>query len=131
MNRELRTALAQETPESLAALWLEAIKAHSPAMVMPLVHPSCSQENIHKDIIERMISGDLPTEVTVTTEVLSEKVALAKVFEVAPEMQLNLNYVTQTKEDRKKYGIGKGFPIALYNAKWFFVICTNQNSATP
>jgi hypothetical protein len=126
------TALyAQESPDDLAALWIEAIKAHSTSKIMPLIHPGCSKENIQNAILERMTDGDLPAEVTIITTMLGNKAALEKVYEIIPDMQLNLQYVTHSKEDRAKFGIGKGFPISLLNSKWFFVICTKPNVVKP
>jgi hypothetical protein len=126
------TALyAQESPDDLAALWIVAIKAHSTTKIMPLIHPGCSKENIQTNILERMIDGDLPAEVTISTTMLGNKAALEKIYEIIPAMQLNLQYITHSKEERAKYGTGKGFPISLHNSKWFFVICTKSNKANP
>jgi hypothetical protein len=116
--------IAQETPDSLAALWIDAIKDHSTLKIMPLVHPLCSEKSIPLGLLERMVDGDIPADVTINTSNLGSKEQLAKVFEIVPDKQLNLVYVSLTDQDKEKYGLGKGFPIAQHNAKWFFVICT-------
>ena len=46
-----------------------------------------------------------------------------KIDEVVPEKQLNIKFRTNTPEERAKYGLGKGFPIAKAADEWFFVIC--------
>ena len=48
---------------------------------------------------------------------------LEKIYQVVPENQLTLKFLTDTPDDKAKYGLGKGFPIAKASGEWFFVIC--------
>jgi len=48
---------------------------------------------------------------------------LQRIYEVVPDMQLNIKYRTNTPEEKAKFGLGKGFPIARVSGEWFFVIC--------
>lgn len=114
----------QDSPEGLAHLWIDAIKTNSIKQIKPLIHPSCLPKDIKQDTLDRMISGVLPPEVKVVTIELGSKPMLSNVYMVVPDKQLSLEYVSHSKADRTKYGIGKGFPIARYESKWFFVVCT-------
>jgi hypothetical protein len=116
-------AAARRTPEDLARLWVEAIRTNSPADIRPLVHPGCPQASISAEILARMVEGGLPETYEIETRELGSRAELERAYEVIPEKQLNLKYRTSTSEDRAKYGIGKGFPIAKANDEWFFVIC--------
>ncbi len=116
-------ALAQQTPELLGKLWVEAIRAQSIEKVKSLVHPNCPRELVKSNILERMIEGELPPQLSIETLELGPKNLLEKVYFVIPEKQLNLKYITKTEVERKKFGIGKGFPIAKLNDRWYFAIC--------
>jgi hypothetical protein len=51
---------SQQTPEDLARLWVEAIKANSTAKIRLLIHPACPQNSISPEILARMVQGGLP-----------------------------------------------------------------------
>ena len=70
-----------------------------------------------------MVGGGLPEAYEIETKELGPRVELEKVYEVVPEKQLNIKFRTNTPEERAKYGLGKGFPIAKASGEWFFVIC--------
>ena len=114
---------SQQTPEDLARLWVEAIKANSTEMLRPLIHPLCPQNTISPEILARMVQGGLPEVYVIETRELGSKAELEKVYQVVPDKQLNISYRTATAEDKAKYGLGKGFPIAKASGEWFFVIC--------
>jgi hypothetical protein len=114
---------SQRTPEDLALLWIEAIKANSTTKIRPLIHPACPQKSISPDILARMVGGGLPEAYEMEARELGPRVELEKVYEVVPEKQLNIKFRTNTPEERAKYGLGKGFPIARASGEWFFVIC--------
>ena len=67
-----------------------------------------------------MVGGGLPEVYDIETRELGPRAELEKVYEVVPEKQLNIKFRT---EDKAKYGLGKGFPIARASDDWFFVIC--------
>ena len=117
-------ASAQQTPESLGQLWVEAIKEHSIERIKLLVHPNCPNDSVKNNILERMVSGELPLQFIFETTELGPKSQLEKVYIVIPDKQLNIKYITKTKEEKMKFGMGKGFPIAKLNDRWFFTICT-------
>ena len=114
---------AQRTPEDLALLWVEAIKTNSTEKIRPLIHPACPQNSISPDNLARMVGGGLPETYEIETRELGPRVELEKIYEVVPEKQLNIKFRTNTPEERAKYGLGKGFPIAKAADEWFFVIC--------
>ena len=114
---------SQQTPEDLARLWVEAIKANSPARIRLLVHPACPQDSISPEILARMVEGGLPETYEIETREHGPRADLEKVYAVVPEKQLNIKFRTNTPEDKAKYGPGKGFPIAKASGEWFFVIC--------
>jgi hypothetical protein len=114
---------SQRTPEDLARLWVEAIKAGSVAKIRPLVHPACPQKSISPEILARMVEGGLPETYEIETSELGPRAELERIYEVVPEKQLNIKYRATTAEDKAKYGLGKGFPIAKASGEWFFVIC--------
>jgi len=119
---------SQRTPEDLALLWVEAIKADSTAKIRFLVHPACPQRSISPDILARMVGGGLPEAYEIETRELGPRIELEKLYEVVPEKQLNIKFRTNTPEERAKYGLGKGFPIAKASGEWFFVICMKSAS---
>jgi hypothetical protein len=114
---------AQQTPEDLARMWIEAIKENSTTKMRPLIHPACPQNSISPEILARMVGGGLPETFDIETNQLGPRAELEKVYEVVPEKQLNIRFRTSTPEDKAKYGLGKGFPIARASGVWFFVIC--------
>jgi len=117
---------SQQTPEELARLWLEAIKTSSTAKIRPLIHPACPQNSISPEILGRMVQGGLPETYEIETKELGPRAELEKIYQVVPEKQLNIKYRTNSPEDRAKYGLGKGFPIAKASGEWFFVICAKS-----
>jgi hypothetical protein len=114
---------SQQTPEDLARLWVEAIKANSTAKIRPLVHPACPQKSISPEILARMVGGGLPENYEIETRELGPRAELERIYEVIPEKQLNIRYRTKSAEEKANYGLGKGFPIARASGEWFFVIC--------
>jgi hypothetical protein len=116
----------QQTPEELARLWVEAIKANSTAKIRPLIHPACPQKSISPEILERMVQGGLPDTYEIETRELGPRAELEKIYEVVPDKQLNIKYRTNSPEERTKYGLGKGFPIAKASGDWFFVVCVKS-----
>jgi hypothetical protein len=117
---------SQQTPEDLARLWVEAIKANSTAKIRPLIHPACPQNSISPEILARMVQGGLPETYEIETRELGPRAELEKIYEVVPDKQLNIKYRTNSSEEKAKYGLGKGFPIAKASGEWFFVICTKS-----
>jgi len=116
----------QQTPEELARLWVEAIKANSTAKIRPLIHPACPQKSISPEILKRMVQGGLPDTYEIETRELGPRAELEKMYEVVPDKQLNIKYRTNSPEERTKYGLGKGFPIAKASGEWFFVVCVKS-----
>ena len=114
---------SQQTPEELAQLWLEAIKTSSTAKIRPLIHPACPQNSISPEILARMVQGGLPETYEIETKELGPRAELEKIYQIVPEKQLNIKYRTNSPEEKAKYGLGKGFPIAKASGEWFFVIC--------
>jgi hypothetical protein len=117
---------SQQTPEELAQLWLEAIKTSSTAKIRPLIHPACPQNSISPEILARMVQGGLPETYEIETKELGPRAELEKIYQVVPEKQLNIKYRTNSPEDRTRYGLGKGFPIAKASGEWFFVVCAKS-----
>jgi hypothetical protein len=117
---------SQQTPEDLARLWVEAIKENSTARIRQLIHPACPQNSISPEILARMVQGGLPEAYEIETRELGPRAELEKIYEVVPDKQLNIKYRTNSPEDKAKYGLGKGFPIAKALGEWFFVICTKS-----
>jgi hypothetical protein len=113
---------SQRTPEDLAQLWIEAIKANSTAEIRPLIHQGCPQTSITPEILARMAGGELPEIYDIESRELGPRAELEKIYEVVPDRQLTIKYRTSTGE-KGKYGLGKGFPIAKAAGDWFFVIC--------
>jgi hypothetical protein len=122
----LGASASQQTPEELARLWVEAIKANSTAKIRPLIHPACPQNSISPEILARLVQGGLPERYEIETKALGPRAELEKIYEVVPENQLNIKYLTNTPEEKARYGLGKGFPIARASGEWFFVICTKS-----
>jgi hypothetical protein len=114
---------SQQTPEDLARAWVEAIKENSTAKMRLLIHPACPQSAISAEILARMVQGGLPEKYEIETRPLGPPAELEKIYQVVPDSQLTLKYLTDTPEDKAKYGLGKGFPIAKAPDGWFFVIC--------
>jgi hypothetical protein len=73
-----------------------------------------------------MVQGGLPETYEIETRELGPRAELEKIYEVVPDKQLNIKYRTNSPEDKAKYGLGKGFPIAKALGEWFFVICTKS-----
>jgi len=117
---------SQQTPEELAQLWLDAIKTGSTTKIRSLIHPACPQNSISPEILARMVQGGLPETYEIETKELGPRAELEKIYQVVPERQLNIRYRTSSPEDRAKYGLGKGFPIARASGEWFFVVCTKS-----
>jgi hypothetical protein len=67
--------------------------------------------------------GGLPATYEIETRELGPREVLQRIYEVVPDMQLNIKYRTNTPEEKAKFGLGKGFPIARVSGEWFFVIC--------
>jgi hypothetical protein len=114
---------AQQTPEDLARLWVEAIKENSTVKMRALVHPACPQSAISPEILARMVQGGLPEKYEIETRPLGPRAELEKIYQVVPESQLTLKFLAGTPEEKAKYGLGKGFPIAQASGDWFFVVC--------
>jgi hypothetical protein len=114
---------SQQTPEDLARSWVEAIKANSTAKMRALIHPACPQNSISPEILARMVQGGLPEKYEIETRPLGPRAELEKVYEVVPDIQLTIKFLTNAPEDKARYGLGKGFPIAKAAGEWFFVIC--------
>jgi hypothetical protein len=114
---------AQQTPEELARAWVEAIRENSTAKMRPLIHPACPPSAIAPEILARMVQGGLPEKYEIETRPLAPQAELEKIYQVVPDRQLTLKFLTDTPEQKVKYGLGKGFPIAQASGGWFFVIC--------
>lgn len=117
---------SQQTPEELARLWLEAIKTNSTEKVRPLIHPACPQGSISPEILGRMVQGGLPQVYEIETKDLGPRAELEKIYHVVPDKQLNIKFRTNSPDEKAKYGLGKGFPIAQASGEWFFVICVKS-----
>ena len=118
---------SQPTPEQLARAWVEAIKANSTEKMRPLIHPACPQNSVSPEILARMVQGGLPEKYEIETRPLGPRAELEKVYQVVPDRQLTLKFLTNTPEEKAKYGLGKGFPIAPASGEWFFVICLKSS----
>ena len=114
---------SQQTPEELARSWVEAIKANSTEKMRPLIHPACPQSSVSPEILARMVQGGLPEKYEIETRPLGPRAELERIYLVVPDSQLTLKFLTDTPEEKAKYGLGKGFPIAQASGEWFFVIC--------
>jgi len=114
---------AQSTPKQLGEMWVSAIKTAKADKIRPLIHPACPKESVSEEIVKRMAAGPLPSEYKFETVELGEKDVLRKIYAVAPDKQLNLKYMSRSSEERKKFGLGKGYPIARKGGKWYFVVC--------
>ena len=115
-----------QTPEILARSWVDAIKENSTAKMRALVHPACPQSSISPEILARMVQGGMPEKYEIETRPLGPRAELEKVYQVVPDAQLTLKFLTNTPEDKARYGLGKGFPIAKASDGWFFVICAKS-----
>lgn len=120
------TIMAQHTPDALAELWVEAIKKNDTSSIRQLVHPKCNETQIAPEILTKMVQGDVPANYKVKTSPLGPKETLARIYAVIPEMQLTLKYDFTSQEEKERYGLGKGYPIAQYEGKWYFTICLRE-----
>ena len=118
---------AQQTPEELARAWVEAIKANSTEKMRPLIHPACPQSSVSPEILTRMVQGGLTEKYEIETRRLDPRAELGKVYQVVPHSQLTLKFLTNTREEKARYGLGKGFPIAPASGEWFFVVCLKSS----
>lgn len=115
-------AFSQTKPNELEKKWIQAIKSNDTAKGLLLIHPVCDKSKIKPQILKRLVSGKLDRNYKFETQKLSAKEeTLKKIFQVAPTHQLSIKY-----SNKEKYGLGKGFPIANYKGKWFFVLCTKK-----
>jgi hypothetical protein len=114
---------SHQTPEELAQLWIEAIKANSTTQIRPLIHPGCPPSSISPEILARMVGGGLPETYDIESRELGPRPELERIYEAVPDRQLTIKYRTSTPAEKEKYGLGKGFPIAKAAGGWFFVIC--------
>lgn len=114
---------SQRTPEDLAQLWIEAIKANSTAEIRRLIHPGCPQSSVTPEIVARMVGGGLPATYDIESGELGPRAELERIYEVVPDRQLTIKYRTNTPAEKEKYGLGKGFPIAQAAGNGFFVVC--------
>lgn len=117
---------AQQTPETLAQKWVAAIREHSLEKLIPLIHPNCPKDSLESEILERMIAGELPKNFRIEIKDLGPIEALEKVYLVTPSKQLNLRYITSSIDEKKKYGLGKGYPIAEDKGQWYFTVCAKK-----
>jgi hypothetical protein len=115
---------SQQTPEDLAQLWIDAIKANSTTQILPLIHPACPESSIAPAILARMVEGGMPEKYEIETKDLGPQAELEKIYAIVPDKQLIIRFKGDTPEEKAKYGLGKGFPIARMSGEWFFVICT-------
>ena len=118
-----RVLASQQSPEDLAKSWVEAIKENSTAKMRALVHPACPQSAITPEILARMVQGGMPEKYAIETRPLGPRAELEKIYQVVPDSQLTLRFESGTPEEKAKYGLGKGFPIAKASGEWFFVVC--------
>ncbi|OIQ15965.1 MAG: hypothetical protein BM556_16860 [Bacteriovorax sp. MedPE-SWde] len=114
---------SQTTPEELAELWVEAIKSKSKVNLMKIIHPKCKKSDISPQHLTRMISGELPPKYKVHIQNLNLSKAQSSYYKVAPSRQVSLKYQLDTLADKKLYGLGKAFPAAIFENKWYFVLC--------
>ncbi len=115
------------SPQQLGELWVKAIQAHSTDQLQPLIHPGCKNGVIKPAILNRMVAGDVAPRYTFSTSEIGPREALEKIFLVIPEKNLLLTYDVTTPEEKKQYGMGKGFPIARADdGSWYFAICAKQ-----
>ena len=118
---------SQHTPDELAGAWVEAIKANSTEKMRALIHPACPQSSVSPEILTRMVQGGLPEKYQIETRPLGPRAELEKIYQVVPDSQLTLKFLTNTPEEKAKYGLGKGFPIAPASGEWFFVVCLKSS----
>ena len=119
-----QTIATAATPEALGKLWAHAIQQDSTDELKPLLHPGCTQGDIKSAILNRMVSGGLPANYTFEVEDMTTPAEqLDKIFLVRPEKNLIIHYLTSNEDDKHRYGIGKGFPIAQKDGRWYFAIC--------
>ena len=51
---------------------------------------------------------------------------LAKLYQVVPEKQIRIPFLTKTKAESKKWGKGRALAIAKHQGRWFFVACLKK-----
>lgn len=112
------------TPEGLGKLWAHAIHKNSVDELKPLLHPDCAKGTTSPAILKRMVSGGLAPNYSFTVEDMNAPAEqLDKVFLVRPEKTLIIHYDTSNDDDKRRYGVGKGFPIARKDGHWYFDVC--------
>ena len=115
------------TTDGLGKAWAKAIQDNSTDELKPLLHPDCAKFNTPSAVLTRMVSGGLPPAYTFSTmEVPGTPEQLDKTFGVRPTQQLVINYMAANDDDKRRYGIGKGFPIAQKDGHWYFTVCKKQ-----
>ncbi len=115
------------TTDGLGKAWVQAIKDNSTDELKPLIHPDCAHGDISSSILSRMVSGGLPPAYTIDTQDINTPPdQLDKIFLVRPSKDLLIHYMTTNDDDKHRYGIGKGFPIAQKDGHWYFAVCKKQ-----
>jgi hypothetical protein len=69
---------SQQTPEDLAQLWIEAIKANSTAEIRRLIHPGCPQSSVTPEILARMTGGGPPATYDIESRELGPRAELER-----------------------------------------------------
>ena len=87
-----------------------------------LVHPACPQSAITPEILARMVQGGLPEKYEIETRPLGPRSELEKVYQVVPDSQLTLKFLTDTPEDKANTDWARAFR-SQKRRGWFFVIC--------
>lgn len=121
------TAYAQATPDELGKQWAQATREGSVDAIIPLIHPDCPKDSIKPEILARMVEGGGPPDYSIRTEAITtpEKY-LDRLFFVRPEKNLTLSYAAKSETEKRKVGLGKSFPIAVKDGRWYFVVCTKE-----
>lgn len=115
------------TPDALGKLWVVAIQNNSTTELKQLIHPDCANGAITPSILTRMVSGGIPPAYTIDTQDMNAPPEqLDKVFLIRPTKTLLIHYITANDDDRRKYGVGKGFPIAQKDGNWYFAVCAKK-----
>jgi hypothetical protein len=115
------------TPDALGKAWATAIQDNSTDELKRLLHPDCAKGEIKPAILSRMVSGGLPPAYTIDSEDMTTPTEqLDRVFLVRPTKNLLIHYVTANDDDKRKYGMGKGFPIAQKDGSWYFAVCAKK-----
>lgn len=112
------------TTDGLGKAWAQTIKDNSVNELRPLIHPDCFGHETPDAVLTRMVSGGLPPAYTFRTiDIPGTPEQLDKTFAVRPSKQLVINYMTTNDDDKHRYGMGKGFPIAQKDGHWYFAVC--------